>query len=547
MRRLPDKRGEPWESIRHYLEATFDVRLPPGSKIAWVAAQAAMGLKGMRFTLKHHDAGHLLHGVSPLARLDCGMAESFEHAKSLEFSLDDWYWHWKGGPEDIAKFFRHLVSRCSLQATSHTDPVLLDNGPISQPIFWPTGVIRTMSQERLGEVIDDNRDLMGIDSAGPIPSLPFLQFVSEILWRCCYIIESFRTMAPRGGLGLNLLSQPVEGLISFARKGHCYWPWLGPNIALDVFIFEKGILRENDPFKVRTSFLVRMYGMGIRDLKFLLRNPNQPERKEQLDTLHRCHILRAWLGKADSTDLTEQLEFCYYSMAASMRNNEQRRYRPEQETHEQRVKARQREFKILKIMVDRVWLETERNGGHRLTPVLLRRVRAGDGQIREGDWHLLEEEQQRILLGGQTRYHPKHREHDLLLGQWLPRLYARPFFSIRDLYSGLPLRVADTATLERLEEFINIRDGLAYHAPKKLEEFIEIHDYSMLEKPVTSLAIPPDTFAEKPKGAYEQYVDQEIQEAENKTPPREKGYEKDWRDDIFWSDNYIKKTPNTQK
>ncbi|KAK7941165.1 uncharacterized protein PG986_013552 [Apiospora aurea] len=354
-------------------------------------------------------------------------------------------------------------------------------------------------------------------------------------------------MAPRGGLGLNLLSQPVEGLISFARKGHCYWPWLGPNIALDVFIFEKGILRENDPFRVRTSFLVRMYGMGIRDLKFLLKNPNESERREQLDTLHRCHILRAWLGKTDSADLTEQLEFCYYSMAASMRNNEQSCYLPDMETHKQRVKARQREFKILKIMVDRVWLETERDGGHRRIPLLLRRVRAEDGKIREGDWHLLEKEQQRILLGGQTRYHPKHSDHDSLLGQWLPRLLGRHFFSLRDLYSGLPSRVADTATLERLKEFLDIADGLAYHAPKKLEEFIEIHDYSMLEKPVTPLAILAETFAEKPKGTYEQYVDQAIQEAENKTPPSRKGYVKDWEDEIFWSDNFRQQRPNKQQ
>ncbi|KAK8055452.1 hypothetical protein PG993_000679 [Apiospora rasikravindrae] len=453
-----------------------------------------MGLKGMQFAPGHLNGKNLPTGAVVLGRVDCALAESFESAKSLSHPIDFFYLPQKGKPEDIASLLRYLVYRSPLQSLPPTD-----DWQERQPIFWPTGVIRAISGDNLWKAVDVYREFFIRENGGPITALPFLQFVSEILWRCCYIIESFRAMAPGRGLGMSLLSQPLEGLIEFARKGRCYWPWLGPDIALDVFIFENEILGENEPFKAGTSILVRMYGMGIRDLRFLQRNRNEREREEQLDTLHRCHILRAWLGTVDSADLTEQLEFCYYSMAASMKggnnkNNKQKHYAPGMETHQQRTKARQREFKILKIMVDRAWNEIEIWNGRRPIPFLLRRRREANGQTREGDWHLLANEQRRILLGGQTPYHSQHYEHTVLSKQWGPwALDSGSDFFVglnTDLYFGLPIRAADPTTLQRLEEFIDTPPGLVYHAPKNLEEFIEIHDYSVLERRATPSAGP---------------------------------------------------------
>lgn len=372
--------------------------------------------------------------------------------------------------------------------------------------------------------------------------LPILQFISEILWRCCYILESFEAMAPGGGLGLSLLGEPVKDLIEFAQKGRCYWPWLGPNIALDVFIFEQGILRENEPFNPQNSYFVRMYGMGIRDLQFLHRNPNERERKEQLGTLHRCHTLRSWLGCEQSADLTEQLEFCYFSMAASMKSPRAMRpqgyHPPGMETHERRIKARRREFKILKIMVDRIWQETELNEGRRWNPMLLRRrYIPATRETREGDWHLLEPEQQRLLLGGRSRYHTQHPEHARLLDQWLPKFVGLdPEFFVKldaDLYYNFalapvtpPLRrnpycANDPATYSALttwttwmhvKAFIDKFHGAIHFAPEGLEEFMEIRDFSALEKQALSRAYVRVRLPPRPRTAFEEWVAQLIQQ-----------------------------------
>ncbi|KAK8050566.1 hypothetical protein PG994_012296 [Apiospora phragmitis] len=534
-------RDEPWADIQHRLETTLGLQLPPNPKTAWVAAQAAMGLKGIRFAPGSFHGEHLPAGAVTLGRLDCGMSEAIRYAKETFLPIDYIYSPQRGDP-DIADVFRNLIYRCSLKGISHTSPSYLADWRERQPIFWPVGVIRDLSQDNLGRVIVANRALLGRESRGPISALPFLQFISEILWRCCYIIESSRAMAPDGGLGLNLLNLPLEDLINFARKGRCYWPWLGPNIALDAFIFEHGILREKEPFNVGTSFLVRMYGMGIRDLSFLQRNPNLDEWREQLDALHRCHLLRSWLGKENSADLKEQLEFCYFSMAASMRhansNNRQTRHPPGMETHEKRIKARQREFKILTIMVDRVWQEIELYGGHRRIPILLRRKPNAAGQMREGDWHLLELAHQRILLGGQTQYHDAHPHHASLLRQWLPdlaNLHSNNFVQLdAALYSSCPPLSAASPmidhygftyptpiTSKRFETFIDEARGRGYYAPEILEEFIEIRDYSVLKKPPPIL---PDTFAPEPKGYFNQVLQKPSPIPRGICAPEARGY-----------------------
>ncbi|KAK7969124.1 hypothetical protein PG988_008197 [Apiospora saccharicola] len=518
---LRDARGIPWDIVRHHLETTFDVRLPPNSKVAWVAAQAAMGLKGLRFSDKFPDKedtqGKDTQGKQPatqdapaltLGRVDCGMARSFKSAKKARFPLNYQYRPDSTWPQDITSLFRLLLLRCAAPRTPGMNPEELVHWCEWQPIFWPSGVVNFVDLGKLGQLFDACRDELEREDRGVVLMLPLLQFLSEILWRCCYIFEGFRAMAPVAGLELNLLGEPVEDLVDFARKGRCYWPWLGPNIALDVFLFEQGILCEIEPFNPQNNYLVRLYGMGLRDLRFLQRNPNEREREEQLDTLHRCHLLRSWLGRDQAADLTEQLEFCYFSMAASMKHpylsRSQRNWRPGMKTHEERAKARQREFKILKIMVDRVWQETKLNEGRRRAPLLLRRkFNAGTGQMREGDWALLETEQQRLLLGGRSPYHTEHPDHKRLRAQWLPDLVGLdPNFCVQsnpDFYSGLALTPvapprrslyeigtgmsSAPTTWMLVDEFINkYKGGLNSFAPEGLEEFIEIHESAVLEE-----------------------------------------------------------------
>ncbi|KAK8140337.1 hypothetical protein PG984_000403 [Apiospora sp. TS-2023a] len=533
---LRDARGVPWNIIRHHLETTFDVRLPPNSKVAWVAAQAAMGLKGLRFSDKFPDkedtqGKQLATQDAPapaltLGRVDCGMARSFKSAKEARFPINYQYRPDSTWPQDITSLFRLLLVRSAAPLTPNMNPEELVHWCEWQPIFWPSGVANFIDLGKLGQLFDACRDMLERENQGVILMLPLLQFLSEILWRCCYIFEGFRGMAPVAGLELNLLGEPVEDLMDFARKGRCYWPWLGPNIALDVFLFEQGILREIEPFNPQNNYLVRLYGIGLRDLRFLQRNPNEREREEQLDTLHRCHLLRSWLGRDQAADLTEQLEFCCFSMAASMKHpffhRPQRNWQPGMKTHEERAKARQREFKILKIMVDRVWHETQLHEGRRRAPLLLRRAfNASTGQMREGDWALLEMEQQRLLLGGRSPFHTEHPDHKRLRAQWLPDLVGLDAnFCVKsnpDFYSGLALTpVAPPrgsygeicpgmspapTTWMLVEEFINKYKGcLNTFAPEGLEEFIEIHDASVLEKKVSFSAAYPiaNLFAPRP-------------------------------------------------
>ncbi|KAK8095860.1 uncharacterized protein PG998_002487 [Apiospora kogelbergensis] len=299
-------------------------------------------------------------------------------------------------------------------------------------------------------------------------------------------------MAPDQKLGLNLLSAPVRELVILASIGRCYWPWLGPNIALDIFIFDSGIMKEcagNGDKK--TSYLGRMYGLGLLNLMFLQKNPNLSERREQLETLERCHTLRSWLGEEASADLTEQLELCYFSIVDTREPNPNI-WCPGLETHRMRVRARKREFKILKIMVDRIWEETSEGDGRRRIPIKLRRRYNGTGRlIRKGRWHLLLAWERRALLGERTEHHQEHKEYRELIREYRPPHYgvAGPTH-----YRG-PVTVISPfahsgdglSPVDRLAELSNYFQDNIYHAPKGLDNFIEIHDFSMLEKPPASV------------------------------------------------------------
>lgn len=76
-------------------------------------------------------------------------------------------------------------------------------------------------------------------------------------------------------------------------------------------------MTEPEPFQKDTSILVCMYGLGMKELQFLARNPDPREREEQLGTLELYHILKFLLGASDVADLTEQLEFCFFALKKS--------------------------------------------------------------------------------------------------------------------------------------------------------------------------------------------------------------------------------------
>lgn len=183
------------------------------------------------------------------------------------------------------------------------------------------------------------------------------------------------------------------------------YPWLGPNVELDCWLFQRGIARQwearpdksdNKAYRPERDLFVCLYGLGRRDLEFLLGNGKADERGEQVATVERFHILQAVLGRAPTADIRAQLSFCSYAI----RNARASYGRPPRrfgfapaggKSHQELAEDRRREFKIAKVLVDRVWDDLE-----------TREVRTLPQQIRhpsDGDWYKLDPHLQKQLLG----------------------------------------------------------------------------------------------------------------------------------------------------
>ena len=186
---------------------------------------------------------------------------------------------------------------------------------------------------------------------------------------------------------------------------------------------------EPEPFHKDTSVLVCMYGLGLKELQFLARNPNLTEREEQLETLELYHILKLVLGASNVADLTEQLEFCFYALKKSRSAwaeapgpssapgaHPARRWDGRAQHERQAKRDRQREFQIAKVMADRLW-EQFLIESRRITPIILRRQKLPNSRQREGDWFKLALDEQYRLLGAEDTYYQRHPLFLQLVGQ----------------------------------------------------------------------------------------------------------------------------------
>jgi hypothetical protein len=298
---------------------------------------------------------------------------------------------------------------------------------------------RAINWPRLLEILRDNRSRIA-KNADPIEGdyegiyrEPEVRFMNEILYRCIYINAFLKTK--------RYIVEKESQCTYFNR----YYPAFGPNVELDCWIYEQGILQ--DPQSAKEHFnhldndLIRMYGFATVDLRFLQNNHHADERREQLRTLESYHILKIWLQDEDLKDVAEQMRFCYYAMRdsknwPSMAQADQDKTSPPGKNNHRNpdrlasVKARKREFKIAKIMVNRAWKEYTANG-KRISPIELRQKTLEQMSSRKGDWDKLSMEERTRLLGGPTMYHPKAHDFDDLAKEWLwprvspPRAQAR--------------------------------------------------------------------------------------------------------------------------
>ncbi len=174
------------------------------------------------------------------------------------------------------------------------------------------------------------------------------RFMNEVLRRIGYIDEF-----------LSWEGEPFDpaGLApggSGARHLY-YYPWLGPNVEFDCWLFRKGIVRQwttapdkRDAKQYRwgQDVLARMYGLGYNDLEFIRNNPREEERGQQIATVERLHILEATLGSAAAADIRKQFSFCSYAIrdgraahiGSDRRNNNDNnshRYSQQRQQHQQ--------------------------------------------------------------------------------------------------------------------------------------------------------------------------------------------------------------------
>ncbi|KAI1854577.1 hypothetical protein JX266_000695 [Neoarthrinium moseri] len=235
------------------------------------------------------------------------------------------------------------------------------------------------------------------------------QFRDEIFYRCLYIC-SFRNYTQYG-----LTAQHVQG-------SNRYFPCLGPYITLGCWIYEMGILKEPVDAHFASNDLVQMYGFGTGEIRWLQNNRNPTERREQLDTLEKYHILRAWLGEPAVADLAKQLRYCCLTIRDSKAAGNWGKTEDNRARYRRLCAVRVREFKIAKIMAERIWDEVdETRGTRRSRPLLRERVVSHDGRVVtiSGGWKNLQMEDKSRLLGGPTEYHTCHPEFAALSQFWL--------------------------------------------------------------------------------------------------------------------------------
>lgn len=207
------------------------------------------------------------------------------------------------------------------------------------------------------------------------------------------------------------------------HHGFRYYPWLGPSVELDCWLFQQGIIRQwvtradksdAKQYSPHHDVFARMYGLGRNDLEFIYGNPLAQERDEQVDTVERFHTLQSMLGGEATRDIRAQFSFCSWSIrdaraagagVARSNNDPPRRDAAPaaaattstpsgRRCREQLAEARRREFKIAKILVDKVWVDVG---------AIPRRERTLPEQARSrngGDWHKLSPRRKIELLGG---------------------------------------------------------------------------------------------------------------------------------------------------
>ncbi|ORY70136.1 uncharacterized protein BCR38DRAFT_405778 [Pseudomassariella vexata] len=216
------------------------------------------------------------------------------------------------------------------------------------------------------------------------------RFEWEIMWRCIYMVKFLARL-----LSMNR----SDGTLGY------YCSMLGSEIDLDLFIVEKGIFNLKPPFDWNHSLLAQMYGLGAYELAWVKRSRDKCEMSEQLNTLSRYHSLQTWLGKNACKDLVEQFRFVFHAIRDSKKKF------PFQSRGSRAADCR-REFKIAKVMTDRVEQELE-NRAKRCGPVLKRAF-----QRCTGDWTELSCERQLDLLGYSQR--GNHPEFQNLVQQYMP-------------------------------------------------------------------------------------------------------------------------------
>ncbi|KAK9418025.1 hypothetical protein SUNI508_08454 [Seiridium unicorne] len=273
-----------------------------------------------------------------------------------------------------------------------------------------------VNKSKLAEVMRENASRLG----GITSELKLeiqIRFLFEILSRCFYV-----GCFLHGGVDASST-------------------YLAPRLALDCWLYETEILETGSNFNPVSDDLIRMYGMGKKELRWLQNNPNEKERMEQILTLDRYYILKACLGVNATEDIREQLCFCYFEIrnrreffssqlgpgtsqpSSSTRfeftRNPNRMLQPDQH---QGILARKREFKIAKIMVDRVWKEVVNRTDlrksvprHRCDAVF----HVTDMPPKPSDWSFLPLHEKKRLLGFPTEDHPTHPDFYSLADTWL--------------------------------------------------------------------------------------------------------------------------------